>query len=50
MVTCLAKDKASNDNIFYSGGKDGNLIIWNMEQNALIMVKKISILHTLTPL
>ena len=51
MVMCLAKDKSiTAGNIFYSGGKDGNLVIWLMEPNALIMSKKISIMSTLTPL
>ena len=51
MVMCLARDKSiSGGNVFYSGGKDGNLVIWVMEPNALIMNKKISIMNTLTPL
>jgi WD40 repeat protein len=50
MVTCLARDKTSGGNLFYSGGKDGYLVIWAMEPNTLIMNKKISIINTLTPL
>jgi hypothetical protein len=50
MVTCLAKDKSINTNIFYSGGKDENLVIWTLEQNTLILTKKISILSTFTSL
>jgi len=50
MVTCLTKDRPISKNVFYSGGKDGNLIIWSLESNALIITKKVSIFNTLTPL
>lgn len=50
MVTCLTKERPNSGNIFYSGGKDGNLIIWSLEPNSLVVIKKISIFNTLTPL
>jgi len=50
MVTCLTKDRPNSGNVFYSGGKDGNLILWSLELNNLIIIRKISILNTLTPL
>lgn len=50
MVTCLTKDRPISKNVFYSGGKDGNLIIWSLEPNALVITKKVSIFNTLTPL
>lgn len=30
MVTCLARDTFLKSNVFYSGGKDGNLIMWSL--------------------
>lgn len=51
MVMCLARDKGSSGgNVFYSGGKDGYLVIWKLEPNALIMSKKISIMNSMSPL
>ncbi len=50
MVTCLTKDRPFSKNVFYSGGKDGNLIIWSLEPNTLVITKKVSIFNTLTPL
>lgn len=50
MVTCLTKDRRNSGNVFYSGGKDGNLVIWLLEPNNLQIIKKVSILNTLTSL
>jgi len=30
IVTCISKDSYVKSSIFYSGGKDGNIIIWSL--------------------